>query len=199
MTHDTLLALIGLAAISSWTPGPNNALLASSGANFGLRRTLPHILGITVGYPLMITLIGVGLGSFFQQHELFRQIVGYIGSMILLWIAWQLARAPKNPAGGARKLHPFTFLGAASFQWVNPKSWAVGIAITSQWIQPDNVQGSLSIIACVLIAVSFFSALTWAVFGSSMHKWLSTSTRLLRFNRAMAGLIVLFAIYLLVE
>lgn len=116
MSYDALLTLCVLAAASTWTPGPNNALLASSGANFGLRRTVPHALGFTV----MVLIVGLFLGSAFQHSALLRMILHYGGAALLLYVAWKIAfHGGLVRADGNRR--PLRFHEAAAFQWINPK------------------------------------------------------------------------------
>ena len=106
MPADLLTGLLTLAFVGAWTPGPNNALVASSGARFGFLATLPHVMGIAIGFPLMMFLVGMFLGGLFQQSELLREIVRWGGAAILLWMAWKLAT---SGAIGSSKGHPRPF------------------------------------------------------------------------------------------
>lgn len=99
MTPDTFPALLALAVATLFTPGPNNAMLAASGANFGFRRTLPHLLGVALGFPLMLLIVGLALGGIFQASALLREGLRWGGAALLLWIAWKIARS----GGSGRK------------------------------------------------------------------------------------------------
>jgi len=112
------LSLLGplalFALVSSITPGPNNVMLASSGLNFGFRRSVPHLLGVNLGFTLMIFLVGVGLGSVFQQTPVLYTVLKYAGAAYLLYLAWKIANSGPLDEGEARG-KPFTFLQAAAF------------------------------------------------------------------------------------
>ena len=119
------LSLLGplamFALVSSITPGPNNVMLAASGLNFGFRRSMPHLLGVNLGFTLMIFLVGVGLGSVFQQVPQLYTVLKYVGAAYLLYLAWKIANSG-GMEDGAVSGKPMTFLQAAAFQWVNPKA-----------------------------------------------------------------------------
>lgn len=130
MTVDQLFALSAFALVSSITPGPNNLMLMASGANFGFRRTVPHMLGIGLGFGLMIVLVGLGLVRVFDAFPVAHLILTILGVCYLLWLAWKIAHAAA-PYAARVGVRPFTFLQAALFQWVNPKAWQMGLtAIT---------------------------------------------------------------------
>ena len=128
----TSLSLLGplalFALVSSITPGPNNVMLATSGLNFGFRRTIPHLLGVSIGFTLMVFLVGVGLGSVFQQVPALYTVLKYAGAAYLLYLAWKIANAGEMKDGVSRA-RPMTFLQAAAFQWVNPKAWVMAVGI----------------------------------------------------------------------
>ncbi|SFO96082.1 LysE family translocator [Tranquillimonas alkanivorans] len=190
MSYDLLLSLVTLAAAATLAPGPNNALVASSSATFGLRRTAPHIVGIVIGFPLMMLIVGLTLGEVFQRSDLLREGLRLVGAALLLWIAWKLWSAGGLSGSGGRA-RPFTFLEAAGFQWINPKAWAMAVAVTAQFISPAAPVVTAAVIALVFSCVGGFSISTWAVAGALLTRWLSTERRLKLFNRVMAVLIVL--------
>ena len=189
MTFELLLSLIGLALAAAWTPGPNNVLVASSGARYGMRRTVPHIAGIGVGFPLMIFVIAVGLGQVFQQSQLLRETVRIIGIIVLLWLAWRIASSTAK-LGENSFAQPFTFLQSAAFQWINPKAWVMAIGVTAQFVSQSNPIQSSLIISSVFVFAGFTSASGWAFFGVALRNWLNTRNRLRIFNIFMALLIV---------
>ncbi|MGG7645083.1 LysE family translocator [Rhodovulum sp. YNF3179] len=195
MPFDTFLSLLGLAVAAAWTPGPNNALVASSGATFGLRRTVPHVLGIALGFPLMIFLVGLFLGELFQASALLRETLRWGGAALMLWVAWQIARSGGLGARGAAP-RPFTFVEAAGFQWINPKAWAMAVGVTAQFISGAAPLVTAGIVAATFVAVGLLSASTWAGAGRILTRWLTTDDRLTWFNRVMAGLIVVSVVLL---
>lgn len=124
MSVDTLLALAGYALVTSITPGPNNLMLLASGVNFGLRRTLPHLAGISTGFFVLVFSVALGFAQLFTTFPALYTLVRLVGAAYLLWLAWQIATAP-SPTSENSQRRPMTFLGAAAFQWVNQKhgSW----------------------------------------------------------------------------
>jgi len=198
MPFDSFLSLLGLAVAAAWTPGPNNALVASSAVNFGLRRTLPHMAGIAFGFPAMAFLVGLFLGGAFQTSPWLRESLRWGGAGLMLWLAWQIARSGGISRGSSRA-RPFTFLEAAAFQWINPKGWALAIAVTAQFIDPAAFLATAGIVALVFMAVVVGANLTWAMAGQGLARWLTSAGRLLWFNRAMAALIVVSVLLLILD
>ena len=190
MTFTTIVSLFGLAMVAGWTPGPNNALVATSGAQFGFRRTFPHVAGIGIGFPFMVFCVSLGLGALFQQSALLRETLRVIGIVVLLWFAWKVATAGK-PSGQGGRGRPFTFLESASFQWINPKGWIMAISISSQFADPMRPLLSSLIIASVFVIVGFSSASGWTLFGTAMQRWLTTDMRAYIFNWVMAAMLLL--------
>ena len=189
MPFDLLLALIGFAFVTSITPGPNNMMLLASGVNFGFARTIPHMLGITGGFTLMVMLIGFGLGEVFQRAPLLYSTLKFIGAAYMLWLAWAIARS--GPVGdGEARGKPMTFLQAAAFQWVNPKAWVMGIGAIATYSQPANYVASILLIAGVFGLVNLPSVSAWAAFGSAMRRFLRDPVIVRWFNYTMAMLLV---------
>lgn len=191
MTIELLLALIGFAFVSSITPGPNNLMLMASGANFGLRRTVPHMLGISIGHAFMVTMVGLGLGQVFETYPPARLALQVISSLYLLYLAWKIANAAP-PSAGEASGNPLTFLQAAAFQWVNPKAWYMAIyAITNY--TPDSLGvGAGSVIVALVFALTNLPSITvWATIGTQVKRLLSRPRLLRAFNWTMAFLLIL--------
>lgn len=193
MTFEQLLALFALSFVAAWTPGPNNTLVASSGARFGVRRTLPHVAGIGLGFPFMALCIALGLGELFQYSQLLRESLRLIGIAVLLWLSWKIAVSDQG-AGSDKVSRPFTFWESAAFQWINPKGWVMAISITSQYAGGDQPYANAAIITAVFVLLGFSSAFGWTLFGQKMQRWLQTPLRWRVFNITMAALIVLSVI-----
>jgi threonine/homoserine/homoserine lactone efflux protein len=189
MTQDLLRALISFAFVTSVTPGPNNMMLLASGVNFGLRRSLPHMIGISLGHALMVVLVGMGLAGLF--HSFPPLLIGLkIASVIyMLWLAWKVANSGA-PGHGTANPAPFTFLQAAAFQWVNPKAWAMALTAISAYSGDGSVQ-SILIVAMVFACVNLPSVAVWVVAGEKLRGWLAEPARLKAFNWTMAALLVL--------
>lgn len=190
MSFEQLLSLIALSFVAAWTPGPNNALVASSGARFGIRQTLPHVAGIGIGFPVMVFCIALGLGELFKYSGLLRESLRWIGIAVLLWLSWKIAFSGSG-SKTENRIRPFTFWESAAFQWINPKGWVMAISITSQYAGGRHPLANALIIAAVFIFLGFTSAFGWTVFGQKMQRWLQTPLRLRVFNISMAALILL--------
>ncbi|MCT8158554.1 LysE family translocator [Pseudoruegeria sp. SHC-113] len=189
MTAETYLALLLLAFTAAFTPGPNNAMVAASAANFGFRRTLPHIVGIGLGFPLMIFIVGLFLGEIFARSVLLREALRWGGAALLLYIAFQIARSGGLSRKGEKAARPMRATEAAAFQWINPKGWAMAIAVTAQFVSGQGGMTAALIVAATFVLMGFCSASTWAVAGQALTRWLTTENRLRWFNYGMAAMI----------
>lgn len=188
MTNDLLPALLAFAFVSSITPGPNNLMLMASGANFGFRRTVPHMLGVGVGFTLMIVLVGAGLVQLFDAWPLSYVALKAASVAYLLYLAWKIATAAP-PKEGAHKGAPITFVQAALFQWVNPKAWAMALTAIAVYA-PSKTLAAIVAVALVFGAINLPSVGSWAALGQQMRRVLTNPARLRVFNAAMALLLV---------
>jgi threonine/homoserine/homoserine lactone efflux protein len=189
MTADLILALILFAFASSITPGPNNIMLLASGANFGLRRTVPHMLGISIGHAVMVALIGLGLLQLFEALPWLRPTLMAACAAYLLWLAWKIANAAAPDAASATG-RPFSFLQAAAFQWVNPKAWYMGIYAQTHYAPDDASWLGALLVPVVFAMVNLPSVAVWAAAGTRLRRWLAAPGRLRAFNITMAVLLV---------
>lgn len=189
----SLLALAAFAFVSSITPGPNNLMLMASGANFGFARTIPHMLGVGIGFTVMVACVGAGLMQFFDAWPMSYAILRVVSLAYLCWLAYRIARAsaPEGPRQGAT---PMTFLQAAAFQWVNPKAWAMALTAITLYA-PSRSAGAILLVALVFGMVNLPSVASWAVAGRSIRRrLLDRPTRLRAFNWTMAALLLLSTI-----
>ena len=193
MTFENLLALIALAGVAAFSPGPNNALAANACAHFGFRRTFPMIAGIGLGFPFMIFCVGLGLGQIFETSPMIREIMRWGGVVILLWFAWKIAMSPVT-VKQTQRTKPLGFFKMAAFQWVNPKALAMAISVTSQFAVPEAPIKSALIISSVFVGMGFSSASTWALFGLAIQKFLTSPLRFRIFNITMALLVLMSVI-----
>ncbi len=189
MNQTTLLALSAFALVSSITPGPNNMMLMASGANFGLRRTVPHALGVGIGFTLMIVLVGVGLMGLFDLFPILNTVLKVVSVAYLLWLAWKIANAAAPDTESGARGKPMTFVQAMLFQWVNPKAWSMALTAIALYA-PDRNFGAVLLVAVVFGIINLPSTSLWAVMGQVMRSWLSSPTRLKVFNWTMAALLV---------
>lgn len=190
MTYDVLIALVGFAFVSSITPGPNNLMLMASGANFGFRRTLPHMLGISLGHMFMVSMVGLGLGEVFDRLPWLKLVLAGLSSLYLLYLAWKIANAAA-PKGGEAEGKPFTFLQAAGFQWVNPKAWWMAIhAVTNLSPEGGGIAPVLWV-AGVFAMTNFPSIMVWTTMGMQVKRFLTRPRMLRTFNLTMAVVLIL--------
>ena len=188
MTLDLLLGLVLFAFVTSITPGPNNMMLMASGANFGIRRTMPHMLGVAIGFVVMALIVGAGLISIFDAYSISHTILKEVSVIYLLWLAWKIGNAASiDGQGSAGK--PITFLQAAGFQWVNPKAWTMALTAITAYA-PGQTMSAIAGVALVFGLVNLPSVGSWAMIGQQMARFLTSPRRLVLFNRVMAGLLV---------
>lgn len=188
MTYDLFLALALFAFVSSITPGPNNLMLMASGANFGFRRTVPHMLGVALGFVFMVVLVGAGLVQVFDAYPVSYNVLKILSVTYLLYLAWKIAHA--GPAEASENAGtPMTFLQAAAFQWVNPKAWAMALTAISAYT-PNQTLPAILIVAAVFGAINLPSVGSWTLLGQQMARFLTNPRRLTQFNWLMAFLLV---------
>ncbi|MEN8893816.1 LysE family translocator [Planktotalea arctica] len=190
MNYDLLLGLILFAFVSSITPGPNNLMLMASGANFGFRRTIPHMLGVGIGFSVMIVLVGAGLIQVFDLYPVLHTALKIVSVLYLLWLAWKIANAAPPEGEAKSDATPFTFIQAALFQWVNPKAWTMALTAIAVYTA-DQSLGAVTLVALIFGLVNLPSVSTWTILGQQMARFLTSPARLRLFNWAMAGLLVL--------
>jgi threonine/homoserine/homoserine lactone efflux protein len=188
MSPEQFAALIGFAFVTSITPGPNNMMLIASGANFGFWRSVPHMLGISIGHMAMTLIVGLGLAGIVHQEPRILTVLKWVSVAYLLWLAWKLANAaaPGDAKAGGT---PMTFFGAALFQWVNPKAWTMSLgAVTAYATDPTPL--TVALIAATFAVINLPSVSLWTLAGQELRRWLTSPTRLKVFNWTMAALLV---------
>ena len=187
-----LILPVALFAVSTGiTPGPNNVMVTASGANFGYRRTIPHLLGIGLGFPAMVAGVGFGLGGVFGTLPEVHVVLKYVGSAAILWMAWKIATAGGTSRAKEQPGHPLTFLQAAAFQWVNPKGWVVAVgAISAYTTLRGDLLFEVGAIALTFVCVNYPCASLWTLFGVGIGRLLKRGRWLRVFNVAMGLLLV---------
>lgn len=188
MTYNFITALTIFALVSSITPGPNNLMLMASGANFGFKRSIPHMLGISIGFMLMVFLVGIGLVQIFDLYPVSHLILKVVSAAYMSWLAWKIANAapPKDGEAGGT---PMTFLQAAAFQWVNPKAWAMALTAVTLYA-PDRSIYAVALVALIFGAVNAPSVSVWTIMGQQLRRLLTKPARLRMFNYVMAALLI---------
>ncbi len=188
MNLETLWALAAFAFVSSITPGPNNLMLMTSGANFGFRRSLPHMLGVGLGFMFMLLVIGTGLVGLFETVPYSYTALKVLSVAYLMFLAWKIATAA--PAEEAKSTgSPLTFMQAALFQWVNPKAWVMGMTATSVY-SPQQTMLQVVIVTLVFGIINLPCVSSWTVLGQQIRYVLTSPLRLRSFNVSMALLLI---------
>lgn len=197
--YEFLLPFTLFAIAGSITPGPNNIMLTASGANFGLRRTLPHLLGVCIGFPVMALMIGLGLGRLFEEVPIAHAVLKVAGSAYLLWLAFRIAMSGEaEPADAGSR--PLSFLQAAAFQWVNPKAWImVSGAISTFTLAGEAMLPQVLAMVTIFAIVSFPSATIWTLLGVGIARVLRGPMGLRLFNLAMGALLAASVLWILID
>ena len=196
---DYLYAVVLFAISASVTPGPNNIMVMSAGANFGFRRSLPLLMGICVGFTLMLLLVGLGFGQLFTLFPSLHRVIKCVGTLYLLYLAWLIARSADEVTGDA-SARPLGFLKGALFQWVNAKAWVVATGAIAAFTSAgaDFHQQNLTI-ALTFFIVSFPCVGLWLLCGTLLKLWLTHALARRRFNYAMATLLALSVVPVIQE
>ncbi|CAA6828497.1 MAG: Transporter, LysE family [uncultured Sulfurovum sp.] len=191
-TWSMLLSITSFAFATAMTPGPNNFMLLSSGLTFGYKKTLAHILGVMVGFPIMILAVGLGMGSVFEMYPVLYDVIKVVGIAYLLWMAWKIATSSSTIRNSDEVKKPFTFFQAVLFQWVNPKAWVMVITVMGSFItSTKHAFLQVFIIAFIYLCIGLLSTNFWALGGVYLQKFISHEKSIKLFNMSMAVLIVL--------
>jgi len=189
MTVDTFLALLVFALVTSITPGPNNFMLLASGVNFGFRRTIPHMLGIGIGFFVLLLAVGFGLGAVLTAYPVLDTALKIAGGAYLLYLAWKIGSSRSLGDGKATGAQPLSFAQAFAFQWVNPKAWVMAVTAMAVYTNPQRPFLTVLIVGVAFALVNLPSVSTWAGFGVALRGFLSDPVRLKWFNVAMGILL----------
>jgi threonine/homoserine/homoserine lactone efflux protein len=197
MSLEQLIAFVVFAFATSITPGPNNVMLTATGANVGVRRGLPHMFGIALGFALMIFLVAAGVGSALLESQSAMRVLRVAGVAILFWLAWKIATAGRAKSGERER--PIGFFEAVAFQWVNPKAWLICASAVGSFLQTEGASAipQAALFAAIFIAVGTPCMFAWLGFGATMQRFLQTERALRGFNIAM-GLLLAGSVFVLV-
>lgn len=191
MFFDPLLYAFVFAGLFS--PGPNVILVTTSGARFGMRRTLPHIAGIVVGVAITTGLTGLGIGALLVSQPVLTMVLKTAAAAWILWMAWQLITASRRPRAAERD-RPFTFIEATLFQWVNPKVWAIALAAASGYGAGLSPAEEALRLATAFSVINLFVCLFWTYAGSLLTLLLTTPRAWTIFTTTMGVLLGLSAV-----
>ncbi len=189
MDYEIITGLAAFSFASSITPGPNNLMLMASGANYGFRRTIPHMLGVGLGFVFMVVMVGVGLVQVFNAIPASYTALKVVSVLYLVYLAAKIATAAPPSDQERAQGNPFTFLQAAAFQWVNPKAWTMALTSVAVYA-PSQSFLAVGLVALVFGAINLPCVSVWTVLGEQLRHFLAEPGRLRVFNWVMALLLV---------
>ena len=198
MSIEQGLAFLVFAVVAAVTPGPSNLMLTAAGAQGGVLRGLPCLLGVSIGMGLMMFLVPLGLGSLVLGHPLVLWTLHWGGAAFLLWLSWKIGTGGRSDATTAKQ--PLGFWGAAAFQWINPKSWLVSVGGVSAYLRPEagTVFTQAMSFGVLFVVAALPSCFIWLAFGASLQRFLRAERTARILNVAMgvmlAGAVVLFVL-----
>ncbi|WP_376709755.1 LysE family translocator [Pseudochrobactrum lubricantis] len=190
LSYDVFMALVVFAFVTSITPGPNNLMLLASGVNFGFRRTIPHMLGIGIGFLSLLLGVGYGLGAVLETAPALYVGLKFAGGAYMLYLAYKIATSTSVGRVDDESAQPMSFMQAWLFQWVNPKAWVMAVTAMASYTVHDAYSLSVLLIGVVFAMINVPSVSSWAAFGSLLRQWLEDPVRLKWFNLTMAALLV---------
>ncbi len=195
----TFLSLILFVVAGAGTPGPNNTIVMASGAAFGFRKTVAAVAGINIGFPVMIVLVGLGLGGLLTQFPFLLDIIRPLGVAYLLWLAWRIATGPTD-LKARREGRPPGFVQMALFQFVNPKAWTLALAalstFTGFW---DSFLLEVLVIAGIAGLFGAPCTAAWTLLGVGAGRLISQPQHMRIFNLVMAALLVVSVVPAIME
>ena len=190
MPLNVFVAMLTFSVAMAFTPGPNNIMLAASGMNFGFVRTVPHMVGITAGFVLLLVGSGLGLGLVFATTPELQVLLKFAGALYMLWLAFRVATAHQAREDGSGPARPFTFWQAAAFQWINPKGLVAALSAIAIYVRPGHERIDFPVLLAVLVVCTAGSVMTWAGFGIALRRLLREPRHARLFNGTMALLLV---------
>jgi threonine/homoserine/homoserine lactone efflux protein len=189
MNLEWMIAVATFATVTCFTPGPNNTMLMASGLNYGFGRTVPHVLGVTLGFAGMVLAVALGISGVFKAIPQLYEILKIVSILYLLWLAWRIASASPK-VGGAEGSRPFTFLEAAAFQWVNPKAWVMALGASATYVLAASPMMSVLAIATIFAIAGLGSSSTWAFGGTALRRLVSRPSLVRIINVVLALFLV---------
>ncbi len=189
MDQEQAIAFLLFALVAAITPGPSNVLLTATGANAGIVRGLPCLLGVSLGMGFMMFLVAFGLGSVVLGSPKVLRALNWGGVAFLLWLSWKIATAGRS--AGSAKADPIGFFGAAAFQWINPKSWLVSASAAGTYLHADagSAFAQSLTFGLLFIVAAAPSCFVWLAFGAGVQRLLHSETALRAFNIAMGAIL----------
>jgi len=190
MSQQLFIAFITFAFVMSFTPGPNNIMLLSSGVTYGFRRTVPHIVGVSFGFAFMVGVVGLGLATVFITYPVLQTVLKYLGAAYLIYLAVAIALSGVTKPEESRARGPMSFWGAALFQWVNAKGWVMVISTITAYAAIARFPANVALQVAITFVMAIGSTITWTLFGTALRPLLSSERAVRAFNILMAVLLL---------
>lgn len=203
MPLEQLIALMGFVVVMTGTPGPNNMMLLASGANFGFRRSIPHILGITAGCQILLVAVALGLGQLLTRFPVLELFLKVLCGIALLYLTWTLVKpafaavpvvVQNDPEHEPVVTRPLSFWQGAMFQWVNPKAWMMMLTAIATYTQPQTIWSNTLMIGFFFVVLGMPVISLWNLFGASLRAFLLDPLKARVFNLVM-GVLLLGSMY----
>jgi threonine/homoserine/homoserine lactone efflux protein len=197
MKPEQAVAFFIFSVVAAGTPGPSNALLTATGAQVGVLRGLPALLGQAGGMGLLMFVVAFGLGSLILDNPLVLTGIKWCGAAVLRWLAWKIATSGRPSA--SHQTRPLGFVGAAAFQWINPKSWLISASAAATFLDHDagSAFGQSAALALIFVVAALPSCLPWLTFGAVLHRYLRSERVLRAFNVGMGALLVASVVFII--
>ena len=186
--HPELLLLIGISFSLGFTPGPNNAVASFSGFNFGIKKTIPLILGVGFGYTILVILINFVLISTFKKYPMIQEVIRILGTFFLLYLAYKISFSVTSSA--TKSVNPVNFFDTFLFQFINPKGVMAAITLISNFVREEDYLSSSLTVIIVCSLTAFLSITCWSFLGKFLRKFATNNSFIKRFNYAMSLLLV---------
>ena len=191
--------VLPFAIAMSFTPGPNNLMLASTGGQFGFRKAIPQLLGVVVGFAIILACVALGIASLIAAVPALYLAMKIASLVYMAYLAWRIATASETEPGPA-DARPMGFLSAAAVQWINPKAWITTLTAAASYTSPKlDPLTQIAPLNVVFVVVGLASCSTWVIFGQVLRRFLTSPSRRKAFNWTMAGLLVTSIIPVLFE
>ena len=188
--HPEILSISLFWFVTAYTPGPNNVVASYSGFNFGVKKTIPHILGVTLGFTSLVIFLSVGLINIFKLFPLIQIIIKYLGTLFLIYLAYKIAFS--KTSDDTIKEYPVKFIETFLFQYLNPKGVTVAIIVVSTYVElGENYLNYATQVILLAFLFSITSITLWTLIGKFLRKFATNDKFIKYFNYVMSSLLLL--------
>ena len=188
--HPEFLSMALFWIVAAYTPGPNNVVASYSGFNFGIKKTIPHIFGVTLGFTSLVFALTIGLVNIFKLFPIIQTVLKYLGSLFLIYLAYKISFSKSSTE--KKDINPISFLDTFIFQFLNPKGVIAAVIVVSTYINPgENFVNYTTQILVLALLVSVTSITLWTFMGKFLRKFATNQKFINYFNYVMSLLLLL--------